>query len=159
MSIIFTSKNNSSLLAYKLNAGKIIKLGSGIYSDDLESPVEKQIKDNLNQILAFLNMEGAYVWSSGLNKDGNIFLEGKIERNINLNGVKITVLKNNDFNQIHRLPIENSKILMPSFYRAIIENLSDSKMAKKFANPELAKKQLLKKFSNSIKKQSTWVGG
>lgn len=147
MSIIFSSPINSALLSYKLKNGKIIRLGDGIYSDDLTTPARTQISYHIDTILTHLGVEGAYAWRSAFgikSKDDRILLEGRKARSISLaEGMSVTVIATPSFDEKHRLPVhDGSALLRPSFYRAVLENLSQSKVFAKRSNAELSKSLL-----------------
>lgn len=143
--IVFSSAKNSSLIAHKVKTGKLIRLGEGIYSGDLSTPIAQQIHENLADIFSYLKIEGALCWESGLKRPADlagqdILLQGSKPRNVNLEaGVTITVFPTKDYEIAHRSSFQGcTGVLAPSIYRAILENLSEGKVAQRRSDPDLA---------------------
>ena len=149
--ITFSNKNNSALIAYKRKTGKLIKLAEGVYSSDVNTPVRDQIIEYIGQILSHLEVKGVLAWQSALgikSEHDTIYLEGTSIKNLKLEGgVSVSVIPrkwaNPSFMNIHLSPIdEGAEILKPSFYRAILENLSVSKVLAKRSDRDGALRML-----------------
>ncbi|MDP2782256.1 Fic family protein [Devosia sp.] len=135
-----SNKKNSALIAYKHRTGKVVRLAEGIYSDDVLTPVRAQICRDIEQILTLLGVEGALSWQSALAVQPShdvIYLQGASAKRLTLSDGMIVDVTPSKVDNVHRLPIATGgKIVKPSLYRAIIENLLPGKVVQKKSDRE-----------------------
>ena len=91
--IIYTTKSNSVLIHRKADTGALLKLAHGVYTDDLVTPLPAQVRDNLFDIMEYLEVKGTFAYKSALEYPGDfsgeVVLVGDRKRDIDLPGFSI----------------------------------------------------------------------
>jgi len=136
--LLFSSakdKANAQRISRLARAGRLRKIHSGIYTSDLESPLEQIIRPNWHKIAEHLYPKGVVAYRSaqlGMPDDqGNIFLvHGKRVRSLQLPGLTLNTLPGVRAIQNHSPSVNDApygKLFISSEARRLLENLYTGK--------------------------------
>lgn len=147
--IIFNNSEHATRNSRLLAQGKIKPIAEGVYITAGVKNEAEAIRDNLINILSYLKVEGIISYSSGLSAHTSemhspLWIVGSRERQIKIGDFEVNVLKGNDKekNSYGVDIIEGTKIAMPSFYRALLQNFSTRKVDVKKIDKDAAIKKL-----------------
>ncbi len=150
----YSTPQNAALLSRKLSQGLIQRIAPGVYTDDLVTPLEHQVRESLLEILDHLGVRGTFAYRSALEFPNfapghEIVLTGERKRDIVLPGWVVRVYAGNDRERaVHfTTPVsvngkESPGMRSPSLERAIIENLLPGRASARKSDPALAKRRL-----------------
>ena len=112
--------------------GQLQRLAPGIYSDNLDAPIESVTRRHLNEICAVI-MPGCIVshrsaFEHRPTAGGHYFLTGPYRREVQLPGVKLRFMRGpGPIDTDIRLPLQSADAFISSQARALLENLSLSR--------------------------------
>lgn len=126
---------NAQRISRLARAGRLRQIHRGIYTSDLESPLEQIIKPNWRHIAEYLYPNSVVAYRSAQigkpDDEGNIFLiYGKRARRLEFPGLTLNILPGAPAIQNHRASINDTpygKLFISSEARRLLENLYTGK--------------------------------
>lgn len=122
----FATDTNRRLLAAKESRGELVRIHAGIYSVDLSTPHEVQIRAHLDEIVRHTGWKGRLAWASALpgqEGQGTVHLVGDRARALDIGGVALRMAGPTRATQGCPVQPWQGKIERPTFWAAIMENL------------------------------------
>jgi hypothetical protein len=151
----FSGREAGGALYRNIRLGKLSQLCSpGVYTDDFETPVEDQVKQNLFSIMHHYGVKGNIAYRSSLefpkfSDNDEIIISGQRKRDLILPGTIIHVYGSTEKEQstvfCSEVPDNEGYtfgLFVPAIELAVLQNLSSSRPEQKKSNPELAKEKL-----------------
>ena len=151
--LYFSGRNSGSELYRMIRSDKVARIANGIYTSDLDTPVETQVRNNIVDILGHLGVNGILAYRSAVEfpdfGEDEMVISGTRKRDIVMPGIVIHVYAANrrDLSTqfCHKLNGArfSTGLYLPLAERAVLENLSTARSEEKKSNRDMACKLLI----------------